>query len=1026
MTKCLIVDNDDQRENTSLDESIQAAASAMHLIFMTDTGRRTRFASLNVLSYILSIGQIRDLKLSSRPNPTTFAVESVSLEESRFFSYCSDTLTAQERIVLYFIRLAGISFAPHLQPCSVISESSISSEFVDAGDEDLARFAVFTPSIMSCKDILVAQNEHASNSQQSVPTEESQSLFNTAIDKVASKESLRIESCNHVIRLLCQLANAPIWNGAISSILNRILDAFLLPNRDRTTEISSSLRIDMIGASLLLGGGSAGKYLGAKVQNFFGNSNSVVLNINNTTNYATLLSWNMVGNAQQITRVRLGDITVVASSADGDDNCLDRLCLSKNGNKALARELLPRLFGSLTALGEFAPLLINDFLSVIVPDHPYQCKSLLRSLRPVELLLFSQFLKTLASIQSAVLLELGAAEWVKANSSFAKLIQQTASSTLCIPSPSGSSNSITYGGGAQSCANSCGNYCANSGIVSVDAAEENGLFSLWMKSSKYVLSLPNKLGYFPLIANSDIEKLLYDFASQCYGIAVESLVNTPFETLLRRGRLSELIHCLAVGSASLLGVPLPKEISSDFLDDKYLMSDWSAEQPNRLNGSKVQSTENKVPSFFFYLTAGFSGANNASGYSLINSTDAEQHQQEAANALRLLFHLRESIVRNSRHILQLNDFMFDLQSIATNETAWNIVILESVLPLSVSINSNCALPLLYGFYDEVCARIQFHGNKSFNTESAWRRIANVFRLNNRIEVTQSIASTLRYSALSLLQTSSIKSMDNVLETADLFKKIVQTTFHWLDFNQGHPKEEEVHYHVLKIILPSLSFIDSSVIELQLMQICTYTIRKLVLCLYDGYCPSKELLDLAKNNNFTLLRARAQEQVIKFKCHGMGSVSPLAYNLTQIVTGLEIIQRYGCTFESSRILTTIATESSSENFIVSPASTAETRLVTPRRLSSKSGMAAFAAKLATKESAPPKIIGIRSTSIDADLNNCVLSALRAISSEIGNLNGGNWKGSDIILSNFYNPDSSVILVEVAMAVVASPSQNRFSF
>ena len=1005
ITKSLNVDID---ESTYLLGSLEEAAAVMHMVFMTDIGRRTRFAALDVLGLILSAGCVSDLKLSCRPHPVTFVVETLSLHESKFAFCNEEELSIRERVVYYLIRLIGMSFAPHLHP-SLGTSDSVESV---SGDNSF-NFAKVVPSIIAYKDGAMSSVDALSASQHSNSnnaSEEHQYLLNNSVDKVVSKESLMMETCNHIVRVLCKISKSRGWNESISSVLNRILDDYMQPNRDPTCEMSAAQRVDIIGASVFLGGGSEGKYLGVRVQNFFGAADSIILNSNNTTNYATILCWNMNGNTQQISRVRLGDVTAVTVSLQGsEDSCGDRLSLSASHNRSLVKALLPRMISLITDLAQFTPLLLNDFLCILQPDHPYQCKTLLRSLRPVELLIFSQFVKSIAAIRPDVLTEIGAPLILKDNEAFSMIIQQAASSTLSIPNPSASSNSITYGGGAQSCVNSCGVYCANSGIISVDDAEENGLYSLWMKSSKYVLALPEKLGHFPLIPNAENEKVLYDFVSQCYGIAVEPLLSTPFEMLLRRGRLSELIHCLAVGAASSTGSSLSVDSQSTLYDDKYLMSDWS------MQSSVEQDQSVRVSSFCSYLSS--------TGCNLITTSDAEHNQQEATNALQLVFRLRESIVRHSRKLLQLNEFLSDVVSMEKKETSWNIVVWESTLPLSISINGNSSLPLLYGFYDEVCSRIRLYGNTAYTSDSVWRKVANVFRLETRVEVTQSIASTLRYSALSLLQTSSIKSMGNVLETADLFKKIAQSMFHWIDFNKGQPGEAELYYHVLKIVLPSLSFIDSSVVELQLMQICTYTIRKLVLCMYDGYKPSKEVLDLAKSNNFTLLRARAQEQVFKFKCHSMGSISPLAYNLTQIVAGLEILQRYGCNIESTRFMATVTAATAAAQVSSAQGSSADGRVISPRKIGNVT--TAFASKLSTKESAPPKIIGIRSTSIDADLNNCALFAIRAISTElIGKDNPSHdWKEAESLLNSLYNADTSIIMVEVAMASATSAAQNN---
>ena len=77
------------------------------------------------------------------------------------------------------------------------------------------------------------------------------------------------------------------------------------------------------------------------------------------------------------------------------------------------------------------------------------------------------------------------------------------------------------------------------------------------------------------------------------------------------------------------------------------------------------------------------------------------------------------------------------------------------------------------------------------------------------------------------------------------------------------------FHVLKTLLPSLSFIESTHMELQILQLCQCVLRSICLimmtplaegCDVPGF--PKDLFDLAKSNYFTLVRARAQEQLAK--------------------------------------------------------------------------------------------------------------------------------------------------------------------
>jgi hypothetical protein len=980
-----------------LKDLLEDAARTTHLVFMTDSGRRSRFAALTVLNEILALDLCTDILLHTRPDPVTFAVNSVSLQQSVFFDDKKSSF--RENMLRYLIRLAGAAFSPHLLQLGGGEESLVDSN----GATDLGPFLSVTPNILSYKDSMTAAA--ADGGAGNNTTEENVApLFSASVEKLATKESLRIETCCQVIRLLCALTEEDAWGTSLSAVLRRIFEQYLSPSRDVTSEMLPALKIDMIGASLLLGGGAAGKYLGVEVQNFFGSAHSVILNINNTTNFVTLLSWNMSKSARQISRMRLGDVTVITSSSVGEDDCyIDKLSLSQPKNRKLMNALLPTIVALITDLAQFSPLLINDFLSTLQVEHPYQSKVLLRSLRPVELLIFNQLLKCVAFIKPSLLAEDETAQVLGGNPAFAGIVQQAASATLCISNFAGMSNSTTYGGGAQSSVSSCIGYSANCGVVNVDEVEETGLHVLWMKSAKYALSLPSKLGYFPLLRTPDSEKQFFNFVAQYYGIAVESLLSTPFEWLLRRGRLNELVHCLAVGTASFVGVQLPSSDLSTCVDDKFLISDWTHVGSGSSGGQDSARRRGSSGGLSSYLSE-ISSSSSSSSSTHLSATDSEQVQVEAAHGLQLLFHLRESVIRHSRRILQRNDFICPVDRLTHSEAAWKMVVWESTLPLSVSLHSSNTLPLLLGFYDEVCTRLRAHSDAGSSTESAWRRISHVFQQESRVEVTQTIASTLRYAALSLLETSSIRAMDNILETVDLFKRIVQCAFHWIDFNRGEAQETEVYFHVLKTLLPSLSFIDSAVIELQLMQVCMYTIRKLLLCVQDGYVPSKELLELAKSNNFTLLRARAQEQMIKYKCHSMGSVSPLAYNLTHIVTGLEMLQRYGCHLDLSRTLTLPLPVSESSN----PSSA-----TTPRRRRSGLLLSSLAARLAAKESTGPKIIGVRSSSIDADLNGCAANAVRAISHELSALQVPD---AETLLA------ANVVMIEVAIAAASSAGHN----
>lgn len=427
-------------------------------------------------------------------------------------------------------------------------------------------------------------------------------------------------------------------------------------------------------------------------------------------------------------------------------------------------------------------------------------------------------------------------------------------------------------------------------------------FLQWTSCARYIQSLPSKLVQLPLLT-TERSRTIFDYVSKHLGIALESLQSTPYEKLLLGGRLSELVQSLAIGASKIRNRE-NLDSESDFSTyEQVVMSDWSSNSMALLSN--------------FY----------------------SPNEEEIKRVLQLLISFRTSIISSSRTILSIARNA-EKTELVSQTTPWNIILWQSILPKLTS--QRTAFSIIQKDY-------------VFQLNFTWTLISQQFFDTNKLEVTQSLASALRYSALSLLQLHAIKAPGNLLESTDIFKKALQTMVYWLEYNNDRPNPELLFYQMLRILLPSLSFIECSKVELQLMQLCLFAINKICLKIFDGYIPTKDLLDLAKSNNFTLLRARAQEQIIKYKGHNLGSVSPLAYNLTQLVAGLEIIQRHAVN-NSSPVLQ---------------------RQTSGSTKSSKITNTLQIAKIQSIETAAPKIVGVRSTSVDADLADCALTAIQLL-------------------------------------------------
>jgi SPRY domain len=82
-------------------------------------------------------------------------------------------------------------------------------------------------------------------------------------------------------------------------------------------------------------------------------------------------------------------------------------------------------------------------------------------------------------------------------------------------------------------------------------------------------------------------------------------------------------------------------------------------------------------------------------------------------------------------------------------------------------------------------------------------------------------------------------------------------------------------------------------------VCGRAIYRLLWSLFSGRDPSSDLLDLVRGNSFALLRADAQEELSRRKSFTHAAISPRVRSLCELVSGLEVLQRLGCTYTLSK-------------------------------------------------------------------------------------------------------------------------------
>ena len=526
-----------------------------------------------------------------------------------------------------------------------------------------------------------------------------------------------------------------------------------------------------------------------------------------------------------------------------------------------------------------------------------------------------------------------------------------------------------------------------------DLSMDRLLPSLWNQCSRYLFFLPDDIALmeFP---PADGERWFLDYLAKHMGIAAETFQNPAHDRFLRQGSLSELVQSVAFGnSAGLDGI-----------------SKFS--QPPVHTGQHVPENMCHVTDWIGYISGtGTASAGVArAGFGGLGGGDNDLTEAESNGLVKFLYQLRRNIIQRSRNLLNL---LSAPRSAAGIER-------EPAQGFGPSL-------LLWLTLAPTTARsppIELAGPVS---------LADGLRAR-RVETTQCLASSLRYTSISLLQLASSKSAGNILETTDVFTRLVRGTNAWLEMHQGHEYESELSFHLLRMLLPSLSFIESSEVELQIMRICRKALHRLVVSFLKGSSldVTREVMDLAKSNNFTLLRARAQEQLSRQRGQVQGSSSSLAFNLTQLAAGLEIIQRKGCYAgamgERDKDRDMAATGSGS-----TPVQSPQALPSSPFSGGKQFTNAAFASpsgtssRLSTEEiqlaaatTAPPRIISARANSVDADLHACAASAATppASASASPQADGASPAGTK-------TPScSDFVLVEVAIGVLADGEETIY--
>jgi hypothetical protein len=804
----------------------RAHADELMSFFITDSTRRVRVAALKSLHVILAKDILTDLRLTLGVKSPSGTSGALSCPRVVLVSDCvalEGHASFKERLVLYFIRIVGACWSPDRTAGAVDFDDNTQENSIVGEEANLvSAFLSFAPTLFIEKQ--------SKSTPSTPPIFIPPALLAGQGDRVASRDTSLGEISYHLVSILRSLATSSAWAAAIRAVVSKILSTASKVVSQPSLWLSL-MGLDTLGCAVFLGESTGGPYLGATASSQYSVSTCHVLSIHKAMSVAITMAWNSTHTKRQISTVRLSDLT--------------------GFNLPFTFEIHPALVADivelLSALKGFTGAAVSDLLCIFNPQHMTQRHHILRTIRPLEVLMYHQLLRALARAPGHLL---SSCQALRSHQDLLKFILQTTSRTLPL------SDHIKRG----------------------HTHTDSTTFSLWTASALYISSMPKKLTKCvpPL---DDPERVLRKYLQDCVGVAVDKF-SGPQEALLRSGMFAEV---LTLRSDS--GNMKQSDDSADFLlrdsgegvdgDLAMYATDWGpAPSHSAATASSSMTSPSRVLTHLLPLSELKSG----------------DEQDSAVRSLQLVCVLRQSIITSSRLlIIRLHDLL-NRDTYASFTMPWKMLLWHSFaecspcspLPLTPpSSSSSSSATLSYhasslarrspekgsrirssgGYNDKASSHsmtdLVITGRKSSANSSGGGGsvragcssiVRVMFAELNKMHkhVTSLLASNL------LVYLTSIKSKGegergsegDALDACDFFPRILNSVWVWLRLLEGTREEAEVCFEFLRIILPSLVAVHGHSDEhsVLLMKVCPLGCLSFFvifsLAAYHPVCPIK--------------------------------------------------------------------------------------------------------------------------------------------------------------------------------------------
>lgn len=578
----------------------------------------------------------------------------------------------------------------------------------------------------------------------------------------------------------------------------------------------------------------------------------------------------------------------------------------------------------------------------------------------------------------------------------------------------------------------------------------------YLGSSRFLTAVPDRVMTIDL-SDNDTEKILVDYMHKHLGINYTShQTGSLEEKLLRRGLLREFLISQTI--------PSDDDMASIFDANLYLVSNWSApltpmDSGNNLGIANKTPTASPMATRALYsvndqypFSSSFHGSNMIPSEAMLQGTNgrlslSDLDDQDHIHSLKFISNLRHNIVIMSRSLVQVIPMLLQFQTKEISTISRRFLLWQCLLPNTVT--NRPMIPCKSSTIPNKADGMK-SDEKSLNRRRSMSCLTHNASSNEISKSSDELLAAMKSSGdftvivmlfdrqiqflcHNFLDQSQYKNSHNILETSDLFQRVIYAAYRWIQSYEDQCDEVMILYELTKILLKTLmnvfAYIEGCEIHMQLMRLCRYILRRIYYLQVNYaanqtssikfdlsvYCQtllvstsSSNLLSSSiasrsiANQLSTLLRLRATELLAKEKGHIHVNSSVIeensvtfAYQLVQLMVGIEMTQRcniqkpllkafpstpsFGSSMASLHVMM-ISSFLTNHSASASSASLTRQSSANVLAITNSSSRHNQSIEIDTQQ---PLLTDIRSTSITIDISDAISDIVSRISSNLSN-------------------------------------------